>query len=103
LILQGVISQQLIPKADGRGRVLAVEVMIPNPAIRNLVRENKIHQIYSQLQVGQTRFGMQTMTQSLVDLYTRRLISYEEAMGHATEPEEVRGMLGAPPGTSRRQ
>jgi twitching motility protein PilT len=96
LILQAVISQQLIPRADGRGRVLAVEVMIPNPAIRNLIRENKIHQLYSQLQVGQMKFGMQTMTQSLLDLYTRRLISYEEAMGHATEPDELRPMLGAP-------
>ena len=102
LILEGVISQQLIPRADGRGRVLAVEVMIPNAAIRNLMRENKIHQIYSQLQVGQTKFGMQTMTQSLVDLFTRRLISYDETMGHATEPDEVRPMLGAPPGSGHR-
>ncbi|MCX8072090.1 MAG: type IV pilus twitching motility protein PilT [Candidatus Binatia bacterium] len=94
LVLQGVISQQLIPRLDGRGRVLAVEVMIPNPAIRNLIREEKIHQIYSQMQVGQARFGMQTMSQSLVDLYQRRLISYEEAIGHATEPDEVRSMLG---------
>ena len=53
LVLQGVISQQLIPRRDGKGRVLAVEVMIPNPAIRNLIREEKIHQLYSQMQVGQ--------------------------------------------------
>jgi twitching motility protein PilT len=97
LVLQGVVSQQLIPRIDGRGRVLAVEVMIPNPAIRNLIREEKIHQIYSQLQVGQLKFGMQTMSQSLVDLFQRRLISYEEAMGHATEPVEVRTMLGPAP------
>ena len=96
LILQAVISQQLIPRRDGRGRVLAVEVMIPNPAIRNLIREDKIHQIYSQMQVGQAKFGMQTMNQSLLDLYTRKLISYEEAMGHATEPDELRPMLGVP-------
>jgi len=102
LVLQGVVSQQLIPRADGKGRVLGVEVMIPNPAIRNLIREEKIHQIYSQLQVGQIKFGMQTMTQSLVDLYQRRLISYEEAMGHATEPDEVRAMLGSLPSTMRR-
>jgi twitching motility protein PilT len=101
LILHAVVSQQLIPRADGRGRVLAVEVMIPNAAIRNLIRENKIHQLYSQLQVGQTKFGMQTMTQSLVDLFTRRLISYDEAMGHATEPDELRPMLGTPPRLSR--
>ena len=102
LILHGVISQQLIPRADGRGRVLAVEVMIPNPAIRNLIRENKIHQLYSQLQVGQSKFGMQTMTQSLLDLHTRRLISYDDAMGHATEPDELRPMLGTPAPRPRR-
>jgi twitching motility protein PilT len=103
LVLQAVISQQLIPRLDGRGRVLAVEVMIPNPAIRNLIRENKIHQIYSQLQVGQSKFGMQTMTQSLVDLHTRRLISWDEAMGHATEPDEIRPMLGPPAGSAGRR
>ena len=97
LILHAVVSQQLLPRVEGRGRVLAVEVMIPNPAIRNLIREAKTHQIYSQLQVGQTKFGMQTMSQSLLDLYTRKLISYEEAMGHATEPDELRSMLGVPP------
>jgi twitching motility protein PilT len=97
LVLQGVISQQLIPRSDTTGRVLAVEVMIPNAAIRNLIREEKIHQLYSQMQVGQLKFGMQTMTQSLVDLFQRRLISYDEAMGHATEPTEVRTMLGSMP------
>src|SRR5262249_52236788 len=96
LVLQAVVSQQLLPRLDGRGRVLAVEVMIPNPAIRNLIRENKIHQIYSQLQVGQSKFGMQTMSQSLLDLYARKLINYDEAMGHATEPDELRAMLGPP-------
>jgi len=101
LVLQGVVSQQLIPRLDGRGRVLGVEVMIPNTAIRNLIREEKIHQIYSQLQVGQLKFGMQTMSQSLVDLHQRRLISYEEAVGHATEPDEVRTMLGTSSAPSR--
>lgn len=102
LVLQGVISQQLIPRLDGRGRVLSVEVMIPNAAIRNLIREEKVHQIYSQMQVGQTKFGMQTMTQSLTELYHRRLISYDEAIGHATELDELRTMLGAPPAAGRR-
>lgn len=101
LILQGVLSQQLIPRLDERGRVLALEVMIPNPAIRNLIREAKIHQVYTQMQVGQARFGMQTMTQALVDLYTRRLISYEEAVAHATEPDELKPMLGDPPSFAR--
>ena len=102
LVLQAVISQQLIPRLDGKGRVLAVEVMIPNPAIRNLIREAKIHQIYSQLQIGQIKFGMQTMSQSLLELYQRRLISYEETMGHATEPDELRSMLGTSPSISHR-
>ncbi len=101
LILQGVISQQLIPRVDERGRVLAHEIMIPNSAIRNLIREAKIHQVYSQMQVGQSRFGMQTMTQSLLDLYSRRMISYDEALAHATEPDELRPMLGDPPAFSQ--
>jgi twitching motility protein PilT len=94
LVLQGVISQQLIPRRDGRGRVMACEVMIPNPAIRNLMREEKIHQIYSQMQVGQAKFGMQTMSQSLIALVQKHLISPEDALDHATELEEVRQMLG---------
>jgi twitching motility protein PilT len=96
LVLQGVISQQLVPRKDGKGRVLAAEVMIPNPAIRNLIREEKVHQIYSQMQVGQSKFGMQTMSQVLVSLVQRNLISPEEAIGHATEADEVRAVLGQP-------
>src|SRR6187399_3031486 len=85
LVLQGVVSQQLLPRADGRGRCLAAEIMIPNAAIRNLIREAKVHQIYSQMQVGQTKFGMQTMSQTLIDLVQRNIILPEEALGHATE------------------
>ncbi len=102
VVLQAVISQQLLPRVDGKGRVLAVEVMIPNAAIRNLVREQKVHQIYSQMQVGQSKHGMQTMSQSLLDLYQRRMISYEEAMGHATEPDELHTMLTGAPSAARR-
>jgi len=102
LVLQAVISQQLLPRLDGKGRVLAVEVMIPNAAIRNLIREAKIHQLYSQLQIGQIKFGMQTMPQALLELYQRRLISYEETMGHATEPDELRSMLGTVPSVTHR-
>ncbi|TMA46855.1 MAG: type IV pilus twitching motility protein PilT [Deltaproteobacteria bacterium] len=94
LVLQGVISQQLIPRKDGHGRVLAAEIMIPNAAIRNLIREEKVHQIYSQMQVGQSKFGMQTMSQALIALVQRNLISPEEAIGNATELEEIRAMLG---------
>src|SRR5690606_37339724 len=92
-VLEGVISQTLIPLASGRGRVLACEVMIPNPAIRNLIREDKIHQIYSQMQMGQNKFGMQTMNQSLASLVQRRLISIDEAMARSSDPEELRNIL----------
>jgi len=104
LVLHAVISQQLIPRRDGRGRVLACEVMIPNAAIRNLIREEKVHQIYSQMQVGQTRYGMQTMSQSLINLVQRNLITNDEALGHATEIEEMRAMLGVGvPGSNQNQ
>ena len=92
-VLQGVISQLLLPRANGPGRVLAVELMVPNAAIRNLIREDKIHQIYSVMQVGQDRHGMQTLNQSLFSLYARRLITLEEAMARSNEPEELRNML----------
>ena len=92
-VLQGVISQQLLPRMGAPGRVLALEVLVPNQAIRNLIREDKVHQIYSQMQVGQDKFGMQTLNQSLYSLHQRRLISYEEAMGRSLETEELRMMM----------
>ena len=92
-VLEGVISQLLIPRADGKGRVLALEVMTPNAAIRNLIREDKIHQVYSQMQVGQAKFGMQTMNQSLLSLYIKRLINIEEAFARSPEPDELRQMM----------
>ena len=92
-VLEGVLSQTLIPKADGQGRVLSLEVMVPNPAIRNLIREDKVHQIYSQMQVGQDKFGMQTMNQSLYSLYMRRHITVDDALARSPEPEELKQML----------
>jgi len=94
-VLEGVLSQTLLPRADGPGRVLSIEVMIPNPAIRNLIREDKIHQIYSQMQVGQDKFGMQTMNQSLTTLYKRRLITLENAFGRSGDPDELRNLIAA--------
>jgi twitching motility protein PilT len=91
-VLEGVLSQTLIPKKGG-GRCLALEIMIPNAAIRNLIREDKVHQIYSIMQVGQTKFGMQTMNQSLLDLYLKGSIPIEEVLGRTTNPEEMRQML----------
>jgi twitching motility protein PilT len=92
-VLEGVISQQLIQKASGVGRVLACEIMVPTAAIRNLIREDKIHQVYSQMQVGQSRFGMQTMNQSLHALYTGGEITLEDALAHSNDIDELRGMI----------
>jgi len=92
-VLEGVLSQNLLPRASGPGRVLAIEVMVPNPAIRNLIREDKIHQIYSQMQVGQAKFGMQTFNQCLAGLYARKLITLDEAIGRSSDPEELRNLL----------
>ena len=92
-VLEGVITQTLIPKASGSGRALACEVMVPNPAIRNLIREDKLHQIYSQMQIGQTKFGMQTMNQALCELYMKKTISLEECLGHSSEIDELKTMI----------
>ena len=106
-VLEGVISQSLMPKADGSGRVPALEIMIPNAAIRNLIREDKIHQIYSQMQIGQGKSGMQTLNQWLASLFLRRLISLEEALGHSADPDELQqiiaggGAQGGRPGARR--
>ena len=105
-VLEGVLSQTLIPKANGQGRALALEVMVPNPAIRNLIREDKVHQIYSQMQVGQDKFGMQTMNQCLMTLLSKRIITVDDALGRSSEPDELKQMLspagGAGPGQPRR-
>jgi twitching motility protein PilT len=92
-VLQGVLSQLLLPKASGPGRVLAMEIMVPNAAIRNLIREDKVHQIYSQMQMGQDRYGMQTLNQCLYTLQVRKLITLEEAISRSNEPDELRNML----------
>jgi twitching motility protein PilT len=89
MVLEGILAQQLIPKKSGQGRILALELLIPNPAIRNLIREDKVHQIYSMMQTGQAKFGMQTMNQSLFELYTKNLISFDDAVGRAYLPEEL--------------
>ncbi len=94
-VLEGIMSQSLLARASGGGRVLALEVMIPNPAIRNLIREDKVHQIYSQMQVGQAKFGMQTFNQALASLLARKLISVEEAFGRTNDPDELKNMMAS--------
>jgi len=92
LVLEGVLSQTLIPKVGG-GRVMSMEIMTATPAIRNLIREDKIHQIYSAIATG-LKFGMQTMNQSLADLVRRKLITRDEGMNRSTLPEELMQLLG---------
>ncbi|MBS4024231.1 MAG: type IV pilus twitching motility protein PilT [Clostridia bacterium] len=88
-VIQAVISQQLLPKADGKGRVAAHEIMITTPAIRNLIREDKIHQIDTAIQTG-AKYRMQTMDSSLIDLYTRGLIKKEVALTQAINQEDIK-------------
>jgi twitching motility protein PilT len=92
-VLEGILSQTLIARANGPGRALALEIMVPNPAIRNLIREDKLHQIYSQMQIGQDKFGMQTMNQSLASLYAKRLISQDDAFARSSDPDELRNII----------
>lgn len=98
--LEGIVSQQLIPRAGAPGRVLAMEILVMTPAIRNLVREDKLHQMYSQMQVGQQKYGMQTMNQALFSLLQRRLITVEEALSRAPDIDEMRSMIKGGPSTA---
>lgn len=94
-VLEGIVCQSLIPKAQGGGRVLAMEILIPNAAIRNLIREDKVHQIYSQMQLSQAKSGMQTFNQALASLVSKRLITSEEATARSSDPEELRNLIAA--------
>jgi len=93
MALLAIVAQVLIPKIE-EGRVAAQEIMINNPAIANLIRENKIQQLYSQMQLNQGVTGMQTMNQVLAELVRKRQILAEEAMARSTKPEELRKMIG---------
>ncbi|RJO66447.1 MAG: PilT/PilU family type 4a pilus ATPase [Myxococcales bacterium] len=92
-VLEGILSQCLIPNASGVGRSLAVEVLIPTPAIRTLIRDDKIHQLYGQMQVGQEKFNMQTMNQALLSLYKRRAVTLEEAVTWSPDGDELKDMV----------
>ena len=99
--LQAVICQQLIPRAGADGRVCAMEIMIATPAVRNLIREGKSHQIPSAIQTG-AKFGMQTMDQHLRDLYMQGVITYDDAVGRAMNPDELRKMIESASGSAGR-
>ena len=93
LTLEGILCQSLLPRADGRSRVLAMEILIPNAAIRNLIREDKVHQIYSMMQTGQDIHGMQTFNQALASLFHKRQISRETAMQRTSNINELRDLI----------
>ena len=93
MVLEGILSQRLVPRWEGRGRVLLLEIMILSPAIRNLIREDKLHQVYSMMQTGQAQYGMQTMNQALADLVSQKVIACELAMELTTFPEELTKLL----------
>ena len=95
-VLEGVITQTLLPKAKGRGRVMACEIMVATPAIRALIRDDKIHQIYSAMQSGK-KHGMQTMNDALFQLYTNREVSQEECERVSSDPKEFLRMIGVTP------
>jgi len=92
-VMEGILCQALLPKASGKGRCLVMEILVPNSAIRNLVREDKIHQIYSMMQTGQAQFGMQTFNQSLASQYFKKQITLTTALSHSSNPDELQEMI----------
>src|SRR5689334_14810236 len=93
LVLEGIMCQALLPKTGGDGRCMALEILVPNAAIRNLIREDKIHQIYSMMQTGQEKFGMQTFNQALATLYHKRQISLDTALQRSSNVDELRELI----------
>jgi twitching motility protein PilT len=93
LVIEGIVCQALLPKADGKGRVAALEILVPTAGIRNLIREDKVHQIYSAMQTGQEKLGMQTMNQSLATLYFKRAITLDTAMSASSNRDELQEMI----------
>jgi twitching motility protein PilT len=111
-VLEGILCQALLPKANGKGRAMAMEILVPNAAIRNLIREDKVHQIYSMMQTGQAKYGMQTFNQSLATLYFKKAITLQTALSRSSNPDELQEMIsrgaglltpqGAPPPPAQR-
>jgi len=93
MVLEGILCQALLPRSDGRGRIMVMEVLIPNAAIRNLVREDKIHQIYSAMQTGTGQTGMQTFNQSLANAYQSKLITLEMALSRSSNADELQDLI----------
>jgi twitching motility protein PilT len=100
-VLEGIMCQALLPNAAGNGRAMAMEILIPNSAVRNLIREDKIHQIYSMMQTGSDKYGMQTLNQSLTALHRKRAITVETAMAISSNPAELEDLLSGNAGNGR--
>ncbi|MEO8503888.1 MAG: type IV pilus twitching motility protein PilT [Acidobacteriota bacterium] len=96
-VVEGIICQSLLPRASGKGRALAMEILVPNAAIRNLIREDKIHQVYGMMQTGQSKYGMQTFNQSLASLYFKRQISLQTAMARTSYADELQEIINRGP------
>jgi twitching motility protein PilT len=96
-VLEGICCQSLLPRMSGKGRSLAMEILIPNAAIRNLIREDKVHQVYGMMQAGQAKHGMQTFNQSLAQLYFKRMITLNTAMGRSSHPDELQEIINRGP------
>ena len=96
-VLEGIMCQSLLPRLSGKGRSLALEVLIPSPAIRNLIREDKVHQIYGMMQAGQAKHGMQTFNQSLAILYFKRMISLQTALARSSYVDELQDLINRGP------
>jgi twitching motility protein PilT len=99
-VLEGIMCQALLPKASGSGRALSMEILVPNSAVRNLIREDKIHQIYSTMQTGQEKHGMQTFNQSLATLYFKKQISLQTALAMSSNADELQDMINRGTGLS---
>ncbi len=93
MVLEGILCQALLPRADARGRIMVMEILVPSPAIRNLIREDKLHQIYSAMQTGTGQSGMQTFNQSLANAYFNKFITLEMALSRSSNPEELQDMI----------
>jgi twitching motility protein PilT len=107
LVLEGILCQALLPRSEGTGRAMALEILVPNGAIRNLIREDKVHQIYSMMQTGQDKYGMQTFNQALATLYHKRQITLDTALQRSSNVDELRELIdrgsGVNPGNASKQ
>lgn len=93
MVLEGILCQSLIPKAGGAGRAMAMEILIPTSAIRNLIREDKVHQIYSSMQTGQEKYGMQTFNQSLAHLVLKKQITLQDGLNKSSNQDELQDLI----------